>query len=90
MRSGLQETFYLRDDDTAEHFSTKRIGTTLDEITNTYITELLVNRIMSFRKYKIENNNLKRYLESLKTSQLDGNIELLATILKLNFYILFY
>ena len=72
MRSGLQETYYLRDDDTKEHFSTKRTGTTLDEITNTYITELLVNRIMSFRKYKIENNNLKRYLDSLKTSQPDG------------------
>ena len=48
------------------------IVTTLDEITNTYITELLVNRIMSFRKYKIENNNLKRYLDSLKTNQTDG------------------
>ena len=72
MRSGLQETYYLRDDDTEEHFSTKRTGTTLDEITNTYITELLVNRIMSFRKYKIENNNLKRYLDSIKTGQPDG------------------
>lgn len=72
MRSGLQETYYLRDDDTKEHFSTKRIGITLDEITNTYITEILANRIMSFRKYKIENNNLKRYLDSIKTSQSDG------------------
>lgn len=72
MRSGLKETYYLRDDDINEHFSTERIGTTLDEIINTYITELLVNRIMSFRKYKIENNNLKRYLDSIKTSQPDG------------------
>lgn len=72
MRSGLQETYYLRNKNTSEHISTKRIGTTLDEITNTYITELLVNRIISFRKYKIENNNLKRYLDSLKTSQPDG------------------
>lgn len=72
MRSGLQETYYLRNENPSEHFSTKRIGTTLDEITNTYITELLVNRIISFKKYKIENNNLKRYLDSLKTSQPDG------------------
>lgn len=72
MRSGLEETYYLRDDNIKEKFTTKRIGTTLDEITNTYITELLVNRIISFRKYKIENNNLKRFLDSIKTSQLDG------------------
>lgn len=72
MRSGLQETYYLRDENTIEHVSTKRIGATLDEITNTYITELLVNRIISFKKYKIENSNLKRYLDSLKTSQPDG------------------
>ncbi len=72
MRSGLQETYYLRDDNSKEGFSTSVTGVTLDEVTNTYITELLVNRIMSFRKYKIENNNLRRYLESLKTSQPDG------------------
>lgn len=72
MRSWLRETYYLRNENTSEHISTKRIGTTLDEITNTYITELLVNRIISFRKYKIENSNLKRYLDSLKTSQSDG------------------
>lgn len=72
MRSGLQETYYLRDDNAKEKFTTNRIGTTLDEVTNTYITELLVNRIMSFKKYRIENNNLRRYLESLRTSQPDG------------------
>lgn len=72
MRSGLQETYYLRDYNTKEHFSVKRVGTILDEVTNTYITELLINRIMSFRKYKIENNNLKKYLSSLKTNQPDG------------------
>lgn len=72
MRSGLQESFYKRDNATKENFSTIRIGTTLDEITNTYISEILVNRIMSFKKYRIENNNLKRYLDSLKTSQPDG------------------
>ena len=78
MRSGLQETYYLRDKNTREHFSTKRIGTTLDEITNTYITEILVNRIITFRKYKIENNNLKRYLDSLKTSQPDGKYRVIG------------
>lgn len=72
MRSGLQETYYSKNDDLKETFTTKRIGTTLDEITNTYITELLVNRIMSFKKYKIENNNLRAYLNSIKTSQRDG------------------
>lgn len=72
MRSGLQETYYLRDNPSMEQFSTKRIGTILDEITNTYITELLINRIISFKKYKIENNNLKRYLNSIITNQPDG------------------
>jgi len=72
MRSGVQETFYLRDDNARECFSTKEIGITLDEITNTFITELLVNRIMSLKKYKIENNNLRNYLNSLKVSQPDG------------------
>ena len=59
MRSGVQETYYLRDDNTKERFSTKKMGIILDEVTNTFITELLVNRIMSFKKYKIENNNLR-------------------------------
>ena len=71
MRSGLQETYYLKDESMSEHFLTKRIGTILDEITNTYITEILVNRIMSFRNYEIENNNLRQYLSLLKTSQPD-------------------
>lgn len=72
MRSGLQETYYIRDGNAKEHFRISRTGMTLDEITNTYITELLVNRIMSFRKYRIENENLRRYLETLKTSHQDG------------------
>lgn len=72
MRSGLQETYYSRNDNLKEQFTTKKIGTTLDEITNTYITELLVNRIMSLKKYRIENSNLRTYLNSIKTSQLDG------------------
>lgn len=71
MRSGLQETYYLRNDDLEEKFTIKRIGNILDEITNTYIVELIVNRIMSFKKYKIENNNLRLYLNSIKTSQPD-------------------
>lgn len=72
MRSGLQETYYLKNKNGSEQISNKKIGTTLDEITNTYITEFLVNRIMSFKKYEIENNYLKGYLNSLKTSQSDG------------------
>lgn len=72
MRSGLQETFYLKNDKFKDSFATKNIGTTLDEVTNTYITEILVNRIMTFKKYKIENANLRAYLNSIKTSQPDG------------------
>ena len=72
MRSGLQEIYYSRNDDLKEQITTKIIGSTLDEITNTYIIELLVNRIMSFKKYEIENNSLKSYLNSIKTSQPDG------------------
>ncbi len=72
MRSGLQETYYLRNDDLKERFTSKSIGTTLDEVTNTFITELMVNRIMTFKKCKIENNNLRLYLSSIKTSQPDG------------------
>lgn len=72
MRSGLQETYYSKGADIKENFSTKRLGTILDEITNTYITEKLINRIISFKKYKIDNNNLDSYLRSIKTSQPDG------------------
>lgn len=72
MRSGLKEMFYSRDGDVEERFSTKVLGTILDEIMNTFITELLVNRIMSFKKYAIEDKNLKRYLDSLTTNQPDG------------------
>ena len=72
MRSGLQETYYMRKENQTEQFTVKRVGTTLDEITNTYITELLVNRIMSFKKYDIQNNHLRSYLNSIKTSQPDG------------------
>lgn len=72
MRSGLQEIYYFRSDNTKETFSKKSIATTFDEVINTYITELLVNRIMSFKKYEIENNHLRTYLNSIKTSQPDG------------------
>lgn len=72
MRSGLQETFYTRDDNCSDKFSVNRTGTILDEVTNTYITELLVNRIMSFKRYGIDSNTLKRFLETLKTKHVDG------------------
>lgn len=48
------------------------MGMTLDEITNTYITEVLINRILSFKKYKIESPILRSYLNSIQTSQPDG------------------
>ncbi len=72
MRSGLQETFYSQNDKLKDNFTTKHIGTILDEITNTYITEILINRIIEFKKHDIENKNLRQYLNSLKTSQPDG------------------
>lgn len=72
MRSGLQEIYYIRDAQARKKITTQRLGNILDEITNTYITELLVNRIMSFKKYNIENDYLKRYLNSIKTNQPDG------------------
>lgn len=72
MRSGLQETFYHRDDELQKKFTTTHIGMTLDEIMNTYITEVLVNRIMSFANYKISNPKLRAYLSTLKVSQPDG------------------
>lgn len=72
MRSGLNETYYFRYDNLEERFFTKILGNTLDEITNTYLTEILVNRIMSFKKYRIDNNSLNAYLNSVNTSQFDG------------------
>ena len=71
MRSGLQETFYKRKYSDNRFTSIARANT-LDEITNTYITEIIVNRIMSFTNYDIKNSNLKRYLKSLVTKQPDG------------------
>lgn len=71
MRSGLQETFYKRKDSDNRVTSIARANT-LAEITNTYITEIIVNRIMSFSNYDIKNSNLKRYLKSLGTKQPDG------------------
>lgn len=72
MRSGLQEKYYLRDENKKNSYSEKCIGMILDETTNTFITGRLVNRILSFKNYKIENNELRRYLETLTISQSDG------------------
>lgn len=71
MRSGLKETFYTRTTDLEEKFLIKKFGMTLDEIINTYITELLINKILSFKKYEIENSHLRCYLNTLKTDQPD-------------------
>ena len=72
IRSGLKEIYCIRNHDLQEKYTSKIVGTILDEITNTYITELIVNRIISFKKYKNNNNNLKSYLNSIKTNQTDG------------------
>ena len=71
MRSGLQEIFYKRNDFDNRITSMVKAHT-LGEVTNTYITEILINRIMSFKNYDIRNNNLKRYLKMLNTKQPDG------------------
>lgn len=78
MRSGLQETFYTKNDDFKEQLNVSKIGTILDEITNTYITEVLINRILSFKNHNITNNNLKFYLQSIKTNQPDGQYRALG------------
>ena len=72
MRSGLRETFYIRDNSLKDKYKVKKVGITIDEITNTYITELLVNKIMGLKKYRIENNTLNKYLSRIRTKQKDG------------------
>ena len=72
MRSGLGETYYIKDDSLKDKYKVKENGRTIDEITNTYITELLINRIMNLKKYNIENSTLNRYLSRVKTNQKDG------------------
>lgn len=72
MRSGLGETYYIKDDSLEEKYIVKERGRTIDEITNTYITELLINRIINLKKYRIENSDLNRYLSRVKTNQKDG------------------
>ena len=69
IRSGLQETYFKKGNGITSMFSLETIGRTLDEITNTYITELLINRIISFQKYNIENQSLKSYLNSIKSNE---------------------
>lgn len=71
MRTGLQETFYTRNDQAPDGFVGKRIGRTLDEILNTYISEVLLNRVRSFSKYDIENKNLRRYIKGIHTNHED-------------------
>lgn len=72
MRSGLQETFYKKDETAKGGYKTRRDGRTLDEILNTYISELLVNRIKSFSNYDIDNANLRRYVKNIKTKHEDN------------------
>ena len=72
MRSGLGETYYIKDNSLKDKYKVKENGRTIDEITNTYITELLINRIMGLKKYRIENSALNTYLSRVRTSQKDG------------------
>lgn len=72
MRSGLQETFYKEDEKAKDGFVVTRIGRTLDEVLNTYISEVLLNRVKSFTKYDIDNKNLSRYVKSIKTAHEDN------------------
>lgn len=72
MRSGLHETFYAKKENFQDEFDIKDTGTALDEITNTYFTELLINKIKQFSNYCISDSNLKLYLNSIITKQNDG------------------
>lgn len=71
MRSGMHETFYKKDQSAKNGYQVRDIGRTLDEIMNTYISELLVARIRSYMKYDIDNAHLKMYLKTLKTKHED-------------------
>ena len=72
MRTGLSETFYIKDNGLKEKYRVEKVGRTIDEITNTYITELLINRIKELKKYRIENSTINSYLSRVRTSQNDG------------------
>ena len=72
MRTGLNESFYIKDNGLKEKYRVEKVGRTIDEITNTYITELLINRIMELKKYRIENSTINSYLSRVRTSQNDG------------------
>lgn len=72
MRSGIQEVYYRKKEGLEDAFTTKKVGTILSEVVNTYITERYVNKILSLKKYNITNPNLKAYLNSLHTFQSDG------------------
>ena len=66
MRSGLSEKWVNKDG-----LFIKEMGRIIAETTNSYITELLVNKILDLKKYKINNKELNGYLETLNTNQSD-------------------
>lgn len=72
MRSGLHETLYTKKENSQDEFDIRDTGTALDEITNTYLTELLVNKIKNFSDCSISDSSLKSYLNSIITKQNDG------------------
>lgn len=84
MRSGLQETFYHREPQMLKKFKVEERGRILDEVINTYISECLLHRILSFKKYKVDNVILRNYLNSLKSKQEDEAYRSLGYELEVN------
>lgn len=78
MRTGLQEKIYHRKKGTKDEFDFESKGVTLDEVLNTYITENLIYSILSLKNIKISNNNIRKYLDRLKTEQLDGRYRVIG------------
>lgn len=71
MRSGFQETFYTKKSDSKDNISEKRFGCILDEVINTFGSERIINKILHLKGVKIDNKNLREYLNTIKTSQQD-------------------
>ena len=71
-RTGLHEIKYYPIIGSNDNYNIQEIGKILDEIYNTYATELLINRIIRFKKYNIQNQKLKIYLDSIMTHQPDN------------------
>lgn len=84
MRTGLQETFYRRNLNIFKKYNVEDVGEILDEVINTYMSEFLLHRIMSFKRYKIDNPDLRRYIQSLKSEQVNGKYRAFGYELEVN------